>query len=151
MAHIAKSVVIDAPLSDVYRYATNLGKVSEWFPLEVRNPSQEVAAVGAKYDWSYSMVGIKFDGTTEYLEVVSNELVRLKTTGGIPSKWDYRFSSDGARTRLEVTVDYDVPGRVLGKIADKLVVERVNGNTVESALANLKAICEAQKNAPKSP
>lgn len=145
MAHIEKSVVVDAPLADVFRYANTLGKTSEWFPLEVRNPNKELAEKGAKYDWSYSMVGVKFDGVTEYTDVVTNERVRLKTTGGIPSQWEYRYSSDGTRTRVEVTVDYDVPGKVLGKIADKLVVERINASTVEHALANLKAICEAEK------
>ncbi len=144
MAHIEKSVTIDAPLAEVFRYASNLKKVSEWFPLDTRNPTHELAEKGAKYDWSYNMVGVKFEGTAEFTDVVPNERARLKTTGGIPSQWEYRYASDGTRTTVAVTVDYEVPGKVLGKIADKLVVERVNANTVEHALANLKAICESQ-------
>jgi hypothetical protein len=44
-----------------------------------------------------------------------------------------------------MVVDYEVPGKLLGKIADRLIVERVNANAAENVLANLKAICETSK------
>jgi hypothetical protein len=35
-----------------------------------------------------------------------------------------------------------VPGGGLGKIADKLVIERMNADNLEKSLANMKAILE---------
>jgi uncharacterized membrane protein len=91
------------------------------------------------------MMGVKFDGTSEYLEVVPNQRMNVKNTGGIPSTFDYRYVDDGGKTRVTMVVDYEVPGKLLGKIADRLVVERVNANAAENVLANLKAICETSK------
>ncbi len=145
MAHIEKSVLIEAQLEKVFAYANDLTRITEWWPLEVRSSTHKRVEKGAKMDWSYRMMGVKFEGTSEYLEVVPNEQVNLKNTGGIPSTFDYRYVNEGGQTRVTMVVDYEVPGKLLGKIADRLVVERVNANTAEHVLANLKAICEASK------
>ncbi len=43
---------------------------------------------------------------------------------------------------MSVVMDYTVPGSVLGKIADKLVIERRNAEDMEKTLQNLKKLCE---------
>jgi uncharacterized protein YndB with AHSA1/START domain len=145
MAHIEKSVLIEAPVEKVFAYANDLTRITEWWPLEVRSSTHQRVEKGAKLDWSYRMMGVKFDGTSEYLEVVPNQRVNVKNTGGIPSTFDHRYVNEGGKTRVSMVVDYEVPGKLLGKIADRLVVERVNASAAENVLANLKAICEASK------
>jgi uncharacterized protein YndB with AHSA1/START domain len=145
MAHIEKSVLIEAPVEKVFAYASDLAHITEWFPLEVRGSTHQRVERGAKLDWSYRMMGIRFDGTSEYVDVVPNQRINVKNTGGIPSTFDYRYANEGGKTRITAVVDYEIPGKLLGKIADRLVVERVNANAAENVLANLKAICEASK------
>jgi hypothetical protein len=40
--------------------------------------------------------------------------------------------------------DYTLPGGVFGKIADALMVKRMNGKSLEEALHNFKALVERQ-------
>ena len=42
------------------------------------------------------------------------------------------------------TFDYALPGGVFGKIADALMVKRMNGKSLEEALRNFKALVERQ-------
>jgi uncharacterized membrane protein len=52
------------------------------------------------------------------------------------------LTAEGDSTRVDLTFDYEMPGGGLGKIADKLVVERTNDKNAETSLANLKALAE---------
>ncbi len=145
MAHIERSIRIGAPIDVVDDYMTQIARLPEWYSnmVEVRNASAERIATGVTYDWTFQMVGMRFDGKTRYTDVVRKERTRLETEGGIPSKWDWRFASEGDATQVSVTVDYTVPGKLLGRIADKLFIERRNVRDLEHALANLKDHCEA--------
>jgi carbon monoxide dehydrogenase subunit G len=58
------------------------------------------------------------------------------------ARWELTPEGDG--TRLTTTFDYALPGGVLGKLADALMVKRVNGKSLEQALNNLKALLERQ-------
>lgn len=150
MAHIERSVVIDAPVFRVYAYASHIPRFTEWWPslIEVRSYAQERPVAGLKYDWTYKMLGVKFEGTTEYVEVVPNQLLRWKNDAGIVSTFEARFEPAGAgKTRYTMAVDYLVPIKLLGRIADKLFIERHNEREAEHVLANLKAICEAEAKA----
>ncbi len=52
-------------------------------------------------------------------------------------------SQDG--TRVEIDVDYDLPGGSLGEALDRLYVERRNEREVEHSLQNLKELLEGRK------
>jgi hypothetical protein len=52
-------------------------------------------------------------------------------------------SPEGAGTRL-TTFDYVLPAGVIGKIADTLIVKRMNGKSLEEGLNNFKALVERQ-------
>ena len=49
-----------------------------------------------------------------------------------------------AGSRLDLHVDYDLPGGVLGDVADRLYVERRNEREAEHSLQNLKDLVEWQ-------
>ena len=149
MAHIAKSIHIAAPVEAVFDYATVIASIPEWYTsmVEVRNATHPRVRKGASYEWVFKMLGMRFDGKAEYVDVVPNERIVTRTEGGIPSKWEFRYAPDGDGCRVSVTVDYTVPGKLLGKIADKLFIEGHNERDLEHALANLKAHCEAMARA----
>jgi uncharacterized membrane protein len=47
-------------------------------------------------------------------------------------------------TLLTTTFDYALPGGAFGKIADALIVKRVNARSLEEALHNFKTLVERQ-------
>jgi len=150
MARIERTVHIDAPVEAVFEYSAKVASIPEWYTslLEVRNASAPRAATGVTYEWSFKMIGARFDGTAEYTQVIPNERSKSRTEGGIPSQWDFAYERDGGGTKLTVSVDYTVPGKLLGKIADKLFIERRNASDLEHSIANLKAHCEAMAKVP---
>jgi uncharacterized membrane protein len=58
------------------------------------------------------------------------------------ARWELTPVGDG--TRLTTTFDYALPGGVLGKLADALIVKHMNGKSLEQALNNFKALVERQ-------
>jgi uncharacterized membrane protein len=58
------------------------------------------------------------------------------------ARWELTPEDDG--TRLTTTFDYALVGGVFGKIADALIVKRMNGKSLEEALHNFKALVERQ-------
>jgi len=58
------------------------------------------------------------------------------------ARWE--LTSEGEGTRLTTTFDYTLPGGVLGKIADALIVRRLNAKSLQEALRNFKALVERQ-------
>jgi uncharacterized membrane protein len=58
------------------------------------------------------------------------------------ARWEVAPDSGGAR--LTTTFDYALPGGVLGKIADALLVKRINAKSLEEALDNFRALVERQ-------
>lgn len=58
------------------------------------------------------------------------------------ARWELDPDADG--TRLTTTFDYALPGGMFGKLADVLVVKRLNGKSLEEALNNFKALAERQ-------
>jgi uncharacterized membrane protein len=59
------------------------------------------------------------------------------------ARWELTPDGDGAR--LTTTFDYALPGGVLGKIADALIVRRMNAKSLEGALQNFKVLVERQQ------
>jgi uncharacterized membrane protein len=58
------------------------------------------------------------------------------------ARWE--VTPDGGGTRLTTTFDYALPGGVLGKLADALLVKRMNAKSLKEALHNVRALLEAQ-------
>jgi hypothetical protein len=63
--------------------------------------------------------------------------------GSFPIKETFTFQGDEKSAELNFEIKYDVPGKVLGVIADKLVVERLNVKEAVAVLNKIKDICEA--------
>ena len=52
MAHIERTTLIEAPIADVFEYATIIPKLTEWWPslMDVRKYTQERMATGVRYE-----------------------------------------------------------------------------------------------------
>lgn len=146
MAHIKKSIYINAPVEKVYamardpnRWATFYAGLSE--PEEI-NGHGEVGTVVKHY---YLMAGMRFPVTSRVLvdSIGPNGgQWKGKIEGPLDGEqtWDYVPKNDG--TEVSINISYTLPGAVLGRIANRLLVERMQERAIEQTLENLKILCE---------
>lgn len=56
---------------------------------------------------------------------------------------EWVYTPEGEGTLVAATFDDEMPGGVPGRMADRLVVERINDENLEKSLKNLKKLAEA--------
>jgi carbon monoxide dehydrogenase subunit G len=142
MATVENSIVIAAPAERIFAFISEPSNLPEIWPslVEVRDITP-AANGGADFTWTYKMAGIRFDGTSTSLEFAPPRLISAATKGGISSTTTWRLEPDGDGTRVTIHAELTVPGKLLGKLAEPLVM-RENNKEAAVILANLKARME---------
>ncbi len=142
MANIEKTILINAPVEKVFAFMAKPENLPEIWPSlqEVRNV-QPLPNGGYAYDWTYKMAGFRFEGHAEWTEFVANQRIVDKNEGGIPSTFIWTYRPEGGGTRVSVSVEYTIPGAVVGKLAEP-VIHKMNEREAETVLSNLKARME---------
>ena len=137
MAKTEQSITINAPVEKVFSYICDPMNQLEWLPsiTDVRDIVGE--GVGQKSGWTYKMMGVSFKGENEVVESVANQRIVIKSTGGIQSTWNWAFKSENGKTVVNLSVEYNIPVPVLGKVAEKLVL-RQNEREAKLAMTNIK-------------
>lgn len=145
MTVISKSVTINAPVAQVQAFMDNPDITPEWYEgMETLTPSLGYPTeVG-----STAVIEIKAGGMTmeSNLEVAESEPEKLrvfKMDGMITGTNRWTIRPDGDVTHIDLTIDYEIKGGGIGKIMDKLFVERINDKNAEASLTNLKNRLEA--------
>jgi ligand-binding SRPBCC domain-containing protein len=144
MATITKSVVINAPLEKVFdfvsspdnwtRYVTSLVKVDNLSDIPIKP--------GTTFNWTYRILGMDFDGEGRVLEYEKNQKFSMRMEGAFPITETYIFEGDDKRTTLTVNIEYELPGKLLGVLADRMVVEKLNIKEADTVLDKVKTLCE---------
>jgi carbon monoxide dehydrogenase subunit G len=144
MAKIIKTVSVNVAPSKIMGYVSDVKNHTAFIPplKSVENVDGNERTPGASWEWTFDMGGVELKGKAETLEYKEGELFRYKTQGGIESTFTYRVSPEGQGTKLSIEVDYEVPQSVLGKIADKSIVEKMNTAQADAAANNIKSILE---------
>ena len=141
MAKVEGTIHINVSPEQILETVLTITSLPKWIPSLEKVWDVQGHGAGCTYQWQFKMGGVSFEGGAEITEASPERLV-LDTGGGIPSTWVYDFTPADGGTDLKLSIEYTVPGSVLGAIADKLVVERQNKKEVEESLANLKAHLE---------
>ena len=143
MARIEKTITINAPVEEVFGYVEEPANVPEYWPsvIEVKDV-EELPNGGTKYAWVYKMAGVRFEGTSEDTEHITNQRVVSKSKGGIESTITWTFQPEDGGTKVTFEAEYTVPIPLLGKLAEAFIVKQ-NEREAELLLANLKARMEA--------
>lgn len=104
--------------------------------------SVEPKGVGNRWGFEYDLFGVPLRGESECIEFNAPSKYAWKTVSGLEARFDYTFEPAGGGTKISLDVEYEVPDSALGKIGDKLVVERMNEHEADSAIKNLKTVLE---------
>ena len=131
-------------------FALDVTKPANWTKfvtslVDIRTLSSEQPLSGMTFDWTYRMLGMNFEGRGSVVDFEEDRQFSMEMEGSFPIRETYAFAKESNGTVLTVTVHYEVPGKVLGAIANKLVVEKMNAKEAEAVLKKIKAICEAKK------
>lgn len=137
MSRVEGSTVINTPPETVLEALEDVANAHEWVPSLEKIWDIQGKGTGCSYKWKYKLGAVSFNGSTQITMSTPTRFV-MNTTGGVPSKWIWTMSQVDGGTKLNLAIDYEVPGAALGAIANRLVVEKQNERELTQALSNLK-------------
>ena len=146
MPTVERSAYFDLPSGDVQAYLSTPANTGEWlvgFTPGTDPLPTEPATIGTSFRAVFGMAGITFDVTVTYLEHEDGVYDVLQTEGVVSSTHTWRYDPEGNGTRVTATIEYEVPASALGRIADMLIIERLNAKNLEQSLENAKTILGA--------
>jgi uncharacterized membrane protein len=146
MPHAKKSVTINRPREELYRFWRNF----ENLPRLVEH-LQSVDDLGnGRSRWVVTAAGRTFQWEAEIVKDVPNELISWRSlpNSEIPNSGSVRFRTSSRGSGTEVTVDlkYEVPGGNVVAMLAKMVGEGP-GQQLRDVLRRFKQIAESVENA----
>jgi uncharacterized membrane protein len=149
MAEIIKSIDIAVPVEVVFDYVTNpynaltfMSNFSQFKP--AGHPER---GLGARVDAAGTFMGMQVKTQLEITEFVPNQRFVSRSISGVKSMstWKFKPLPNGG-TEVTFISDYSLPGAGLGRLFDKLLLEKdVEKNTIDT-LVNLKKVLEGKPN-----
>jgi carbon monoxide dehydrogenase subunit G len=145
MAIVQRSVHIDATPQEAMTLLSDASRWPDWYPgmteITIDPPFPDK---GGKVAFKVRSAGVSMSIRETVLEYEPDRLQLLEMDGMLSgrARWELTPAGDGAN--LTTTFDYALPGGVIGKLADALIVKRMNGNSLGEALGNFKALAERQ-------
>ena len=145
MAIVQRNVEIKASPQEIMAQLGDASRWPGWYP---RMAEIEIAAPfpddGGKVAFKVKSAGMSIPITETVTDYQPDELQVLQMDGMLSGRARWELTPEGDGTRLTTTFDYALPGGVFGKIADALMVKRMNGKSLEEGLNNFKALLERQ-------
>ena len=148
MKRIEASVEIDAPLEEVFAFASDWRRWDDWWEgVSGFRPATEITrGNGTRYAYKAWIGGMTFDLETEIHDFLENAGWRGIATKGPPHRTQWVFEAKGGGTRLTYILEYELPWPVLGPILDFSLVRPGWNRMLDRSLGNLKVRFEGQGN-----
>jgi hypothetical protein len=144
LTRIEKPIEINVPPEKIWPIV-RWEKVPEWYDTvkKVEWTCKEHNKVGSTFHAMNEVAGSKMGYDAEITEVIKNEKMVARTTGGnLTSIASVTFSPTKAGTKITYVEEYELPYSILGKIIDKLRVRKAIEKDAERALKKLKKRAE---------
>ena len=145
MAIVQGNVQIKASPQDTMALLSDASRWPDWYPgmtkVDIAAPYPEA---GGTVAFKVKSAGISMPIKETVLDYQPGKVQLLEMEGMLSGRARWELTPEGDGTRLTTTFDYALPAGVLGKIADALIVKRLNGKSLEEALNNFKALVERQ-------
>jgi uncharacterized protein YndB with AHSA1/START domain len=145
MAIVQRNVNIEASPEDTMVLLSDAKRWPDWYPgmtkIDVSAPFPDA---GGKVAFKVKSGGVSMPISETVLEYEPGRLQLLQMEGMLSGRARWELAPEGQGTRLTTTFDYSLPGGAFGKLADALLVKRMNAKSLEEALHNFKALVERQ-------
>jgi len=142
MIRVEESIVIDRPVSAVFAFLDRPERQPEFTPS--LTDSELLARRengGSHVAYTYSMVGIDFEGELVATEYEPDEHVHWVMSGDLEGEIDWTFEAVDGGTRFTYAAGYDLPLGRFESLARPVVV-RYNERELRTTLENLKTRLE---------
>jgi hypothetical protein len=144
MAAIHKETLINGHLEKIYDYVSQPSNSLEFWPDLIDISDLKLLPDGGySYRWKYKIFNIVFRGTGECISMVPKGWITTRNTGGIDCTITYSFRSLGDKTKVNLTVEYQVHIPVLSRWSEESIV-KMNTQKVETVLNNLRNKFESE-------
>jgi uncharacterized membrane protein len=144
LTRIEKSIEINAPPEKVWPTMFWDGWLEWYAPFKkIEDTSKEKNKVGSTVHVKGELAGLKMEFDGEITEVIENEKVTWRTTGGSFTGFGSNAlapTKDG--TKVTIMMDYEMPYSVLGKLIDKLRFHKAFDKSIDVGLKKLKGMLE---------
>lgn len=138
---VSGSIVIDAPVQEVFAYMDEEGNALEWNSALKEIKDLTGTGVGATYKWTYEMAGRLFHGDGIVVDYVPNQREVLKSTGDIDATWTFIYVPEDGKTKVIILVEYSARVPSFASMARKSLAKK-NQQGLDEALIKLKSIME---------
>ncbi len=144
MSSITRKINIKAPVSKVFEFMTNHENWTKYVTslINVKDLSSQVVEKGTTFRWTYRMLGINFHGKGYVTEYIKNKKFGLKMEGSFPITETYTFNKTDEGTELVIEINYEPPGKIMGLIKEKGLLDKINKKEAENVLNKIKLLCE---------
>src|SRR3989338_8638939 len=142
MAKINASVIINKPIQEVFEYTASPVNGPAFIPNlnENTNIQPEQPSLGQTFDWHFNLTGVDLRGKAEVTEYSSPHKVVLKSTGDSNTTWQFLFQEENGGTKVTAEVEYEFVESVLQKMANRMIIDKLNQRSAEQMMENLKTI-----------
>lgn len=142
MVTVSDSVHVDATPRVTYEYLDDPANHVEVTPSLVSvTHSEPLENGGKRAEFIYSIGGVKLEGTLVETTHQPDERMVFELRGQLTGEIDLTFEPENGGTRATYSATYDIPGRVIERLAEPFV-RRYNEREVRTLLANLKTRLE---------
>jgi uncharacterized membrane protein len=139
---INKSILVDTTVEKVFAFLEDPSLLPEVWPSMVEvHDVQKKPEGGTIFSWVYKMGGIKIKGQSDTTTFEKNKRVITESKIGIQSKFDWVLEKEDGKTKVQLAVEYTIPGQVLGKMAEP-VLKKINAHEADVMLKNMKVKLE---------
>lgn len=144
MAKINALVTINKPIQEVFEYTASPVNGPAFIPNlnENTNIQPEQPSLGQTFDWHFNLAGVDLRGKAEVVEYSSPHKVVLKSTGDSNTTWLFLFQEENGGTKVTAEVEYEFVEGVLQKMANRMIIDKLNQRSAEQMMENLKTILE---------
>jgi len=144
MTTLERSVLINASVDAIEAITDDARRLPEWYAgIEQATPDDLFPEPGGKVELVYKAAGVTFNLTQTSVERVPGQVGVNRMEGMIAGTNRMTFAPEGEGTRVSMRFEYEMPGGGVGKLFDRLVVERMNAQNLERSLENLKRLLES--------
>ena len=145
MTVISKSVTIGAPVAQVQAFLDDASQTADWYEgmESITAHKGYPTEIGSTAVIEIKAGGMTLESTLEITQREPEKQFQFSMDGMIVGTNTWELRPDGDQTHIDLTIDYEMKGGGIGKIMDKLFVERINDKNAEASLTNLKSRLEA--------
>ncbi|MGC8960505.1 MAG: SRPBCC family protein [Chloroflexia bacterium] len=140
MAHFEKSLEIAAPVEKVWQYIVQGTSALEYMPMvigfEFTRPVEY--RPGDRFRITLRILGVPIEFESEVQEEIPNRKLTFSSISGMKNSTTYLLEPSPLGCRVTFVSDYELPGGLLGQIADRLAVQRAMEQGVSEGLERLK-------------